>query len=36
MLSGIQTNSVQQFSALSAFKSNKNLTKPEEQEQVEI
>lgn len=36
MLSGIQNNSVQQFSALSAFKSNKNLAKPEEQEQVEV
>lgn len=36
MLSGIQTNSVQQFSALNAFKSNKTLAKPEEQEQVEV
>jgi len=29
MLPKIETNSVQQFSALSAFKSNKNVTKPE-------
>lgn len=30
MLSGIQTNSVQQFSALNAFRTNKNISKEEE------
>jgi len=35
MLPKIETNSVQQFSALSAFKSNKNIIKPEtEQKEV--
>ena len=37
MLSRIEQNSVQQFSALNAFKSNKNiLPKQEEAEQVEV
>ena len=37
MISSIeQNNSVQQFSALNAFRSNKNLSKPEEQGQVEV
>ncbi len=36
MLSEIQNNSVQQFSALNAFRSNKNISKPEVQEQIEV
>ena len=36
MLPRIESNSVQQFSALSAFKSNKNLSKPEANEDVEV
>ena len=31
-----QVNSVQQFSAINAFKSNKNATKPETEKQVEV
>ena len=31
-----QVNSVQQFSALSAFKANKNVTKPDEVKQPEV
>ena len=37
MISSIeQNNSVQQFGALNAFRSNKNISKPEEQEQIEV
>lgn len=35
MLHSIQTNSVQQFSAVNAFRSNQNVRKPEE-ENVEV
>ena len=36
MLPRIESNSVQQFSALSAFKSNKNLSKPEANEDFDV
>ena len=36
MLPRIESNSVQQFSALSAFKSNKNLPKQEANNEVEV
>lgn len=36
MLPRIESNSVQQFSALSAFKSNQNLPKKEDSEQIDV
>lgn len=36
MLPRIEANSVQQFSALSAFKSNQNLPKKEDSEQIDV
>ena len=36
MLPRIEANSVQQFSALSAFKSNQNLPKKEDSEQINV
>ena len=36
MLPRIEANSVQQFSALSAFKSNQNLPKKEDSEQMDV
>lgn len=36
MLPRIESNSVQQFSAISAFKSNQNLPKKEDSEQIDV